>query len=112
MGPVQAAPMGPVRACRYTVQGPYRCPKCTLKFAHRICTDTVWVTVRGLYPYKHCLKCQNWASSGPLWVAMGQCWPGSGPLLALKAMFMGTELVWGLYDPAYTGMVKDAQWGL
>ena len=29
-------------------------------------------------PYKHCLKCQNWASSGLLRVAAGQSWPGSG----------------------------------
>ena len=38
---------------------------------------------------KHSLKCQNWASSGPLRVAAGQSWPGSGLVLALKAMFMG-----------------------
>ena len=40
-------------------------------------------------PYKHCLKCQNWASSGPLRVAAGQYWPGYGPVLVLKAMFIG-----------------------
>ena len=60
MGPVQAAPTGPVRACLYTVQGLYRCPKGTLKFAQRICTGPVWATARDLYGAFMTLPIQEW----------------------------------------------------
>ena len=41
-------------------------------------THTLIVHIHSNIPYKHCLKCQNWASSGPLRVAADQSWPGSG----------------------------------
>ena len=56
------------------------------------------ICVRVVLVYKHCLKCQNWASHGP----QAKSVPVLAPVLVHKAMFMGMKTLYSDFEKNYT----------